>query len=487
MRSLIVRLLRNPLIDARMSAHTCVHRNRTVAMSIAASLLLFSSVTSNAALADYPKLPGGTLLTPADGQTVQGSITFAWAAAPLTYPHSLVIACRSYENGSAADGADSEGIGEEVLRVSIDSSSERVGKRVISSETLQQISNCYGEYRWYVTWSGAGAGGSPFTFYVPNPPPNASALAELATDDGVDSVASSALSSTERGSEPAQRVEAAQSRRALDSFFNDGFGAAVDTTVNTQAGTIDDNREYATGVIGQTDPQAPSLALSERATMASPYLRVDAFGRRTRDWAWGHWNADDSGECYRRFGNNCQHFASCAWNRGGGVPMDYGNDIANIYDLVDRSWFIGGFRAHHSKSWTAVDWFGNYWGAGRGRPFVELFAAQIHLSRPPQGPRARAASDSQIGDIVQYDWGDGGAPWDHANILTWVNPAYYRYRFENVDYGVGEGTAHYSQWSRDIRDRPWNIYYRHKFRLGAADRAEATRMRARVFHRLDRR
>jgi hypothetical protein len=104
---------------------------------------------------------------------------------------------------------------------------------------------------------------------------------------------------------------------------------------------------------------------------------------------------------YTDWGGDCTNFVSQALHEGSAIP-----ETASTGQVGSKGWYYSGAN-DRAAAWTDVSSLydftvkGHFWEAG------------------PEGVEQANESDLDEGDLIQYEWGDGGT-WNHTVMVVWM-------------------------------------------------------------------
>ena len=182
------------------------------------------------------------------------------------------------------------------------------------------------------------------------------------------------------------------------------------------------------------------------------------------------WNSDP-GRPRQPFGSDCTNFSSYSWELGGGVAQNNAWFIRNNPTAV-----LSDFR-DWSLTWSAVENF-------------EIYHRTQHWTNGSLFSSRRATTVSnQIagsvgGDLILYNWNDGGSQTDHLAMdmggVTFPD-GYVDTHDGNRKYILGGVFTGINQHTANRHGAPWNFgYLQKKYRDG--DAATADGMLFKVVH-----
>jgi len=177
---------------------------------------------------------------------------------------------------------------------------------------------------------------------------------------------------------------------------------------------------------------------------------------------------------YPSWPNDCTGFASTSWAVGGGVIQN-----------GDWNWY------NPLGTWTLVQRFVEYQtglngGAptGGGSGAVHYQNGTVYASLQGNDPSALRTSGASYGDVVWYNWGDGGEPYDHLAVVTGVNQFVSSYfdTYYSYNYSIGGYIDQVSQHSAARVNAPWNLGYKQARWGGNPNHYDWTNMSFKTVH-----
>lgn len=217
---------------------------------------------------------------------------------------------------------------------------------------------------------------------------------------------------------------------------------------------------------------AAAIYVSAVAPQPAEGLVTDFNRMGTRAFALANGNGYTSP--YPSWPNDCTAFVNTTWAIGGGVGQ---NGDWNWYNPLGTWSLVQRFVEYHTGLNGGVP-------NATGSRAVHYQNGTIYASLQLNDPSALRTSGASYGDVVWYDWADGGSPYDHVAVVTGVNQYVTSY-FDSANghqYPINANIDQVSQHSANRVNAPWNLGYKQARWGGNPNHYDWTNMSFKTVH-----